>query len=185
MLRYAISDRMLYPGDERARQLRVVQQAAALALEGVDYFQLREKDLDEASLLQLTVKVRDAVQSSGARMQVVLNGPQHLAVQAGVAWHRSSTHSFDQACCSVSVHTLDDVEQQRAHASLLLFAPVFGKTVGPDLVHTGVGLERLRGAVERAAGTPVLALGGVTPQNAPLCLAAGASGIAGIRLFLR
>jgi thiamine-phosphate pyrophosphorylase len=185
MLRYAISDRSLFAGSEDSRREHLVQQAATLALEGVDCFQIREKDLPDEDLLALTLAVRQAVASTGTAMQVVLNGPRHLAEQAGVAWHRDSTGNLGQPCYSASVHTLDEIDQQRALASLLLFAPVFGKTVRGTSVQSGVGLERLRAAVERAAGTPVLALGGVTLQNAPLCLAAGAYGIAGIRLFQR
>ena len=186
MLRYAISDRTLFAGDDRTRHARLLQQAVSLAREGVDYFQLREKDLDEAALFALTSAVRDAVRSTGASMQVVLNGPHSLSERAGVGWHRSagpapgSAHSL-----SCSVHTFDEVTQQRTQASLLLFAPVFGKSVAGEPVQPGVGLQHLRSAVEHAAGTPVLALGGITLQNAPLCIEAGASGIAGIRLFLR
>ena len=43
------------------------------------------------------------------------------------------------------------------------------------------GLEKLRQACQ--AKIPVLALGGVTLQNAHSCLQAGAAGIAAIRLF--
>ncbi len=189
MLRYAISDRRLFPGGEQERKERLILQAVALAYEGVDFFQLREKDLDDAALFALTTAVRDAVHATGTVMQVVLNGPRQLSTRAGVGWHctaglleqpSDSTH-----CVSCSVHTLDEVEQQRTRASLLLFAPVFDKTVASQPVQPGAGLEALARAVERARGTPVLALGGVTLQNAPLCLASGAAGVAGIRLFLR
>jgi thiamine-phosphate pyrophosphorylase len=48
----------------------------------------------------------------------------------------------------------------------------------------GTGLDLLRRACRGAAPVPVLALGGVTAQNTPACVAAGAAGIAAIRLFL-
>ena len=61
---------------------------------------------------------------------------------------------------------------------------------------SGIGLEELRRAARKdqsldlrveAGDTrrsfPVFALGGVDLERAPLCAAAGASGIAGIRLF--
>jgi len=44
------------------------------------------------------------------------------------------------------------------------------------------GLDRLS-EVCRAVTLPVLAIGGITPDNAGACLSAGASGIAAIRLF--
>ena len=66
----------------------------------------------------------------------------------------------------------------------MVFAPVFEK--GGE---RGVGLEALRAACRAspdaspAVTLPVLALGGVTLDNAQACLEAGAAGIAGIRLF--
>ena len=66
----------------------------------------------------------------------------------------------------------------------MVFAPVFEKGG-----QRGVGLEALRAACRAspeaspAVTLPVLALGGVTLDNAQACLEAGAAGIAGIRLF--
>ena len=78
---------------------------------------------------------------------------------------------------AVSCHTPAEVTQAAAQAAdFAVFAPVFEKGDAP-----GSGL----GALEDAclAKVPVLALGGVTLENAQSCLAAGAAGIAAIRLF--
>ena len=64
-----------------------------------------------------------------------------------------------------------------------LFSPVFGKTLNGLEVVSGVGLDRLREACAVAGHLPVFALGGVTVANASSCIAAGARGIAGIRMF--
>lgn len=62
-------------------------------------------------------------------------------------------------------------------ADFAVFAPVFEKS----------GVMNPGGIVQLAAATrtrmPVLALGGVTLQNADKCLQAGAAGIAAIRMF--
>jgi thiamine-phosphate pyrophosphorylase len=64
-------------------------------------------------------------------------------------------------------------------ATFAVFAPVFGKKGAP--ASQPAGLHQLREACR--AKIPVLALGGITPENAQSCLAAGAAGIAAIRLF--
>lgn len=99
---------------------------------------------------------------------------------------------------SIACHTIADVIAARGPKSegelcfapdpatapdLILFGPVFEKRVSGDLVGEGSGLELLRQACAAATPVPVLALGGIAEQTAHGCLAAGASGVAGIRLF--
>lgn len=80
---------------------------------------------------------------------------------------------------AVSCHSSEEVAQAaREGADLAVFAPIFQKDGKP-----GAGVHRLREAVDKAGSMPVLALGGVTLHNAGQCLAVGAAGIAGIRLF--
>ena len=64
MLRYAITDRARYPGDEAAREEALLQQAARLAEEGVDYVQLREKDLAPAALAALTRRILTSLRAN-------------------------------------------------------------------------------------------------------------------------
>jgi thiamine-phosphate pyrophosphorylase len=93
---------------------------------------------------------------------------------------------------SVSCHSAAEVAVARsAGADLALFAPVFEKALPEAPAMTGQGLEALshacRTARQNAGNLPpirVFALGGVTAQNAAECIAAGADGIAAIRLFL-
>jgi thiamine-phosphate pyrophosphorylase len=81
---------------------------------------------------------------------------------------------------SISCHSPAEVTEAASNqATLALFAPVFEKKDAPGIKPSG--LEKLRQACR--ANIPVLALGGVTLQNAHSCLQAGAAGIAAIRLF--
>lgn len=66
-----------------------------------------------------------------------------------------------------------------ASADFAIFAPVFGKKDSPAT--NAAGLDQLREACRQKI--PVLALGGVTLENAAACIESGAAGIAAIRLF--
>ena len=102
-----------------------------------------------------------------------------------------SSASLPEPVISISCHTPAEVVRARdLGAELILFGPVFEKVVaapgtisGDRIVANGTGLEILRTACSAAAPVAVLALGGVTEANAQNCIDAGASGIAGIRLF--
>jgi thiamine-phosphate pyrophosphorylase len=81
---------------------------------------------------------------------------------------------------AVSCHSPQEVARAAANAATFaVFAPVFEKSAAPGA--RPLGLEALRQACR--APIPVLALGGVTVENAASCLEAGAAGIAAIRLF--
>ncbi|MFZ0796471.1 MAG: thiamine phosphate synthase [Terriglobales bacterium] len=86
----------------------------------------------------------------------------------------------DHFLVAVSCHSNEDVKHaESAAADFAVFAPVFGKSSAPGTRPTG--LAALNEACR--AKIPILALGGVTIENAASCLRAGAAGIAGIRFF--
>ena len=77
----------------------------------------------------------------------------------------------------VSCHTENEVvAAKQSSANFVVFGPVFEKSE-----HAVAGLHELRAACHH--NIPVLALGGVTLENARLCIEEGAAGVAGIRLF--
>lgn len=198
--RYAITDRSLFAseGDRGDSGLSgLVRQAALCAAEGIDYIQLREKDLPPAAVAGVARRMLDAVRGTSTRL--LINSRLDIAVAtAAHGVHLTSSPGeltpaqvrevyaaadLPQPVVSISCHSLAEVELARNEADLILFAPVFHKTAGGEVVTAGVGLETLRAACVAAAMTPVYALGGVTWENADACLEAGAGGIAGIRLF--
>ena len=67
-------------------------------------------------------------------------------------------------------------------ADFVVFGPVF-ETESKRAFGPPQGLERLREVCSELGGFPVIAIGGITVENAKDCLRAGASGIAGISLF--
>jgi thiamine-phosphate pyrophosphorylase len=195
--RYAITDRSLFSGPYEDQKAALVHQAAIWADHGIDCIQLREKDLPPAILVTLARRILEALRNTPTRLLV--NSRADVAVAAAThGVHLTSSPGqltpaqirelytaamLPPPVVSVSCHTLAEVEQARQSADLILFAPVFQKSVAGKVVTPGQGLEALRAAVLAAGPTPVYALGGITPENASDCLAAGAAGVAGIRLF--
>lgn len=210
MLRYAITDRARLPGNEAAREAALLEQAARLAEEGVDYVQLREKDLSAAALAGLARKLLDVLRPHSPAPKLLINSRADVAVAvAADGVHLTSAEDsltpadvrrlyasagLPGPVVSVSCHTLNEVAHARTVApTLILFGPVFEKVVldagvphrAEALISEGGGLNLLHLACATAAPVPVLALGGITPRSFEPCLAAGAAGIAAIRLFLR
>lgn len=194
MLRYAITDRHLYPGTEEEKRKALLAQASRLAGQGIDFLQLREKDLGPDDLLNLARSVSVAIAQSNTRL--LLNASPQVALAAGAhGVHLTSTALQallgqvssrpipSSLLVSVSCHTVEELDRAKAIATLILFAPVFEKPLPGQPSLPGTGIHALAEACKRAAPIPVLALGGVTDANTPLCLAAGAAGIASIRLF--
>jgi thiamine-phosphate pyrophosphorylase len=209
MLRYAITSRALYPGDEPEKQAALLRQASRWAAEGIDIIQLREKDLPAADIAALAREIlraistkNSAIRTKNSPAKLLINSRPDIALATGARGvHLTAapgeltppqvrslyaSANLSAPIITVSCHTLEDVRRARDnHTNAILFAPVFEKTfVDPDHeTMPGLGLDRLRAACRAASPIPVYALGGVTLENAPACLAAGAAGIAGIRLF--
>lgn len=110
--------------------------------------------------------------------------PSNSSILPDEVRRRYAVHSLPRPIVTISCHTLAEIQiARRNHADAILFAPVFGKSIDGNPVTPAAGLEALQAACEAAAPIPIYALGGVTHENAPLCIDAGAAGIAGIRLF--
>lgn len=205
LLCYITDRRSLAVGDAQQRsRLRDCIVAAALA--GVDYIQLREKDLPPCELEKLGGEAVRAVHENSSVTKILINGRTDVALACGAdgvhlpsgeltaseartLWVRGRG---TEPVIAVSAHSLSEVRNAESHgADFALLAPIFEKI---NTSAMGIGLDILRAAstscpspdsTEAAPGGhfPVLALGGVTVANARNCLRAGAAGVAGIRLF--
>ena len=198
-LLYYITDRSQLRGDERSRFRALLAKVAEAARARVDYIQLREKDLSTRQLETFAREVLTAVHKNSPSTRLLLNSRTDVALAAGadgvhlrsddVAPHEvrrvleSSAHrplTTDRFLVAASCHSNEDVIRAQSEAvDFVVFAPVFEKRSTPGTEPTG--LAALREACR--AKISVLALGGVTLDNAASCLDAGAAGVAGIRLF--
>ena len=207
-LLYYITDRSAFPGDELARQRRLMEKISEAARAGVNYIQLREKDLPTRDLesvareaLALIKELRTEHRKLSTTLLMNSRTDVALAVGADGVHLRSDDISPQQVrsvwkkcgvetpvrvistrdpLIAVSCHSLSQVAQAAVNgANFAVFAPVFEKRNAPGAPPAGLAL--LQQACHHKI--PVLALGGITLSNAQSCLDAGAAGIAAIRLF--
>ena len=195
MLLYYITDRSQFPGTEPDRQTRLIERIADAVGCGIDFIQLREKDMSTHELEELARDVTEAVRASRRPTRLLINSRTDIAlavdahgvhlrshdlspIEVRRIWRRAGQKN--EPVIAVSCHTeAEVVDAQKNGADFVVFGPVFEKKDSPEVPATG--LDPLRSACRH--GVPVVALGGVTRQNAHRCTQAGAEGIAGIRLF--
>ena len=206
-----VSDRhslSVAPGESPFEALLGKIESSAAA--GVDWIQLREKDL---SGKDCTVLVRESLRRAAQAAPSAGRSPRNpvprillndrldvaLAERAAGVHLGENTLPLEEAkrlieavipasgagnvfLAGVSCHSLEAARSAaNAGADYLFFGPVFA-TPSKAAFGPPQGLDLLA-KVCRAVGIPVLAIGGITLENAGMCFAAGAAGIAAIRLF--
>ncbi len=203
MLLYYITDRRGLGGNPHEQRARLLDRIAEAAGAGVDLVQLRERDLPahDLEILAGEAMVRVGKNQGAARgTRMLINSRTDVAVAAGCdgvhlrssdvgcAVARQVYGADRSAVIAVSCHSPEEVQRAaKEGVDFAVLGPVFGKRDAPGVAP--LGLQMLAEGCRRAAAArqqrpmPVLALGGVTLENAPACIAAGAAGIAAIRLF--
>ncbi len=199
ILCYVTDRHSLSEAESRKAQELLLSKIEAAAAAGVDWIQIREKDLSGRDCGLLT---REALQraakstaSNAAPTLILVNDRQDVALseRAGgvhlgedslplLEAKRLSNAQGQDFLIGVSCHSLEAARSAASGgADYLFFGPVFA-TPSKAAFGAPQGLDRLAD-VCRAVTIPVLAIGGITLANASDCLAASASGIAAIRLF--
>ena len=200
-----ITDRRQFPGSESVRRERLLAKIEEATRAGIDYIQLREKDLPAHDLEALATEAMMRVQGAGVKTEkgklqtcLLINSRSDIALAIGAegihlpsddvppaevrrVWDLSAgSVAGRRPIVAVSCHSVAEVERARDQgADYVVVAPIFEKREAPDT--KALGVKTLKEACR--CGIPVLALGGVNLDNAEACLAAGAAGIAAIRLF--
>jgi thiamine-phosphate pyrophosphorylase len=173
-----------------AGSIALIENIARNLTAGVEWIQIREKDLSARDLFDLTQQVLSLPNPHDSK--ILVNTRIDVALAAGAAgthlpagspapriWRAFTPPGF---LIGVSCHTLEEVRAAEDQgADYAVFGPVFAPRSKAAALEPR-GIEGLAQAA-RAVRIPVLALGGITAANAEDCVQAGAAGIAAISLY--
>lgn len=206
---FYVTDRRGFNLEEPQAAPRLLETIEHASRAGVDAVQIREKDLSARALLDLARRgaaccapplghaegLPHAGFAGGAK--ILVNDRLDVALAAGAAGvhlggesisvrdvvaFRASGRAPADFLIGRSCHSLEEASRaENDGADYIFFGPVFAT---PSKARFGPpqGTAALA-AVCRAVRIPVVAIGGITLENARQCLAAGAAGVAAIRLF--
>ncbi len=160
------------------------------ALAGVDWVQVREKAAPAAELYRLVTALAPACRA--AHVGLLVNDRVDVALVAGADGVHLATKSLPVAAArrllgrgrlvGCSVHSLQEaVDAARAGADYVTFGNVFTTASHPGFPPKGLDMLR---AVVQGVDVPVVAVGGITPDNLADVLATGCAGIAVIGAIL-
>ena len=170
---------------------QILEQISSAVAAGIDLIQIREKRLAARVLFELTEHA--VAITRGTDTQLLVNDRADIAAAVAAGGVHLATTSLptsiiratfgDDFLIGASTHSREQLHAARdGGADFAVFGPIFetGSKLqyGPPL-----GLEQLTNAARELPAFPLLALGGMSVENAQQCIRAGASGIAGITLF--
>lgn len=176
---YAITDALLIPDD---RLTIVVEQAI---LGGARMIQYRDKSHDTARRLAQATVLKELCQRHA--VPLIINDDVALAAQIGAAgvhvgkddpsFATARARLGGNAIIGVSCYDRLDLalEAARAGADYVAFGAFFPSPTKPTEIRASIALLRNARA---ALNLPIVAIGGITPDNAPLLLDAGADALA-------
>jgi thiamine-phosphate pyrophosphorylase len=168
------------------RRLEPVDLARAFLAGGARWIQVRAKQMPGGSMLALCEAVVSEARAEGAI--VIVNDRADVARLSGAAGVHVGQDDLsvegarhvlgEEAIVGVSTHDVRQVETAlRTSADYIAVGPVF-ETRTKDTGYAAVGLELVREAAARTNGRPVVAIGGITLENAPAVIEAGATAVA-------
>jgi thiamine-phosphate pyrophosphorylase len=198
VLCYVTERRSLRVESGQSRETALIERVESAAQAGVDWVQIREKDLPARNLVDLTRTATRICESASARnkTRVLVNDRFDVAWAAGAAGVHAGETSLairvlvearraarlNNFIVGASCHSLEGaLEAAEAGADYVFFGPVF-ETPSKTSFGPSQGTAKLA-QVCHAVSIPVIAIGGITLENARVCRESGAAGIAAIRLF--
>ncbi len=194
--------RIANPADSLPALIQKIEEVVAA---GIDWVQIREKDLPARELASLTRQaLRIAAKYSVNRsspIRVLLNDRLDVAIAEradGIHLGEKSlpvgeTRTLIKSAVlkqtigelfmiGASCHSIEAAQAaERDGANYIFFGPIFA-TPSKERFGAPQGVDCLA-QICHVISIPVLAIGGITLENANSCIAAGATGIAAIRLF--
>ncbi len=149
---------------------------------GAKLIQLRVKDRDEATVARETREALAVCADAGANL--VVNDFWRVAIDEGAPWVHLGQGDLDgadipairRASLGLGVSTHDDAELERAlelEPDYVALGPIY-PTILKAMAFAPQGLERIGDWKRHLGAVPLVAIGGLNPERAKLCLKAGA-----------
>jgi thiamine-phosphate pyrophosphorylase len=163
----------------------VQRRALGLVRAGVRLVQLRDHAASPEFFASAAALLADALRQQAPEVEIVVNSHLWVAEALGAGMHVGwrgppvgvVRERLPEAFVSVAVHAPSEADEAvRAGADAVLFSPVFPSRSKPGA--EGVGLDALAGCALSVPDARVFALGGIRPDRAGACRAAGAYGVA-------
>ena len=175
---------LLVISDRSQARRPLLEIAAAAFAGGCRWFSLREKDLPAeecrallAELVALGRRYDATVMAHDDIAAVLATGADGVHLPGG-SDRAAARKRLPRGLIGVSAHSSEEAAAVlRAGADYVTLSPIFLSESKPDY-GPALGLDLLATAAAAAVPGPIVALGGITPDNAASCLAAGARGVA-------